>query len=190
MGQPIPIPTIPSGNDCPRCTPPIGARWAPGETPAVIFVKFWGIANCGKSHHPAPNDLIMSMTQLPGFPCIWRGEGDVWKPEYKADLIAPPNCQLRLADHDGWSFFTGTHRVCSPEYQQIANLQQTCILNYAGAGGAGCIWWNDDLLQLSTDFGFNPGADLRYEVFKPDAVYDIHKFCDIEQRTNIKIKKV
>lgn len=189
MGEPIQIPIIPWGTDCPRCVPPAGSRWGVGETPLYIYATFSGITNCGWSHHPAPNGLIFRLTQNPAFICEWHLIGSVWHVSWIADRLAPNVSQLRLGDHDGWSFFTDQQVPCPAELQPYVNDQAACILMYAGAGGSGTIWWNEELLTLAEQFGLDPSERLKYDVFPVNSDYLVHRFADQRDHTNIKIKK-
>lgn len=189
MGQPITTPTLPHETDCPRCVPPVGTRWAVGETPQFIYATFSGIENCGFSHHPAPNGLIFKLTQTPASVCTWLLLGDVWHVTFIADRIAPNVSQLRLSDHDGFSFFTDQQVACPPELQSYVNDQAACILFFAGAGGSGTIWWNEELLTLTEQFGLTPSDRLMYDVFPVNSDFEVHRFADQRDHTNIKIKK-
>lgn len=188
MGQPISSPDIPHDTDCPRCVPPVGSRWGVGETPLYIFCTFSGLVDCGRSHHPAPNGLIMRMTQTVGNVCMWRMEGEIWKAEFIADRIAPNVSQLRLSDHDGWSFFTDQQLACPPELQSYANDQLNCIPMYGASEGVGTIWWNADLLLIALAFGMVPSDRLMYDVFPVSDDFEVHRFADERDHTNVKIK--
>jgi len=189
LGEPITTPDIPHEDDCPRCVPPTGTRWAIGETPQYIYAMFHGIENCGWSPHPAPNGQIFRMTQLPGNVCTWYLDGSVWKVEFIADCIAPNVSQLQLGDHNGWVFFSDQQVACPPELQTYINDQAACILMYAGAGGSGTIWWNDEVLDLAYDFGLLPSNRLMYDLFPVNTDYNVHRFVDQRDHTNVKIKK-
>lgn len=190
MGQKISHPDIDYGNDCQRCTPPVGSRWANGETPEFVWVKFWGVSNCGFGHHTAPNDKIFRLTQSAVQYCTWELIGSAWHITFRADRIIPPVAQLDLADHDGWSYFTDQKPPCPIEHARWSNDQAACILFYAGAGGNAMVWWNDKLLDLVEWFGLNPGPDLFYEIFHVNFLVEVHRFADREQRTNIKFKRI
>ena len=190
MGQRITSPDIEHENDCNRCVPPTGSRWPVGGTPEYIYCKFWGVMNCGWSHHPAPNDQIFRLTQSDVQHCQWELLGSVWHITFFADRIIPANSQLNLFDHDGWSFFTDRQAQCPIEHQRFSNDQGACILFYAGALGSAMIWWNDKLLDLVEWFGLSPGTSLFYEVFHVNFLLEVHRFADREQRTNIKFKRI
>ncbi len=189
MGQPISSPDIPHNTDCPRCVPPTGSRWAVGTTPQFIYCTFSGLVDCGRSHHPAPNGVIFRMEQTAGNSCIWRMEGDIWKPDFTADRIAPNVSRLRLSDHDGWSFFGDQQLACPPELQSYVNDQVSCIPMFGGAFGSGTIWWNPELLTLAEQFGLVPSDRLMYDVFPVNSNFEVHRFADQRDHTNVKIKK-
>lgn len=185
MGEPVPDPPIDYGTDCPWCTP---ARWPSNETPAKVYCLFSGITNCGVSSYPAPNGEIFAMDQLDGTPCQWRHNGTVWKPDWTPRRVAGPQSLLRLLDKDGFSFFNSLSLQCPPEGWTYTNQQAACILMYAGAGGIGQVWWNDKINDFIDDFGFTAGRSLFLELFRSTGVYDVYKFCDLYDRTNIRIK--
>ncbi|GAI26825.1 unnamed protein product [marine sediment metagenome] len=58
----------------------------------------------------------------------------------------------------------------------------------AGAKGFGTIFWNHDVEAIVEGLGLNAGPGLFYELFKSTPFYYVHKFCDLYQRTNIKLK--
>lgn len=189
MGQKIQSPDIEHGNDCARCTPPTGSRWPAGQTPKYIYATFSGITNCTWSHHPAPNGQIFRLTQSDVNNCMWDLLGSVWHVTFRADRIIPDNSQLDLFDHDGWSFFTDRQVACPPELQPYVNDQSACILMYAGAGGYGTIWWNERVLDLVKWFCLESGDRLMYDVFPVNSDFEVHRFADQRDHTNIKIKK-
>lgn len=189
MGEPITTPTIPHVADCHRCVPPVGTRWPVGETPQYIYATFSGIINCTWSHHPAPNGQIFRLEQQVANVCLWSLTGSIWHVNFIADRIAPNVSQLRLGDHDGWSFFTDQQVACPPELQPYINDQAACIGMLAGAGGFGTIWWNVELIYLAEQFGLKPSERLMYDVFPVNSDFNVHRFADQRDHTNVKIKK-
>lgn len=162
-------------------------RWADGETPAVIYSTFWSIINCGKSAFSAPNGEIFKCSQLVANACTWLHDGSVFKVDFAARRAAGPQSQLRLYDKDGFFFFDSISMQCPLEGWVYGNNQNACILMYAGAQGFGSIWWNDRITELINGFGLTPGRSLFLELFKAGGVNNVYKFCDLYERTNIKI---
>ena len=186
MGRRIPKPPVEHGNDCGACTP---ARWPAGETPKYIYCMFWGIEDCGVSPHPAPNGDVFRMEQDPTSPCYYFVQGDVWHPNFSTGTPGVSDSRLQLIDHHGFGFFTKTGPACPDEYITYPNAQIACVLMLAGAKGWGTIFWNNDVETMSEQFGLRPGFQLFYELFKSEPFYYVHKFCDLHQRTNIKVQR-
>lgn len=184
MGTPIPSPPIDTGADCPNCTP---LRWAVGETPEFIYIYFEGLTDCGVSPHPSPNGQTFKLTQQPGWPCWWRHVGDPWEVNFWAKRIGFFQSEVSLWDHHGFSFFLGRFLQCPLEYWAYDNLQAACILMYAASGGSATVYWNSVIADLIAGFGLVPGRSLFYELLQAPRLTEVHKFCDLYQRTNIKI---
>lgn len=187
MGEPIPNPPIEYGNDCVQCTP---LRWPANENPKYVYVMFWNLVDCGWSPHPAPNGQIFKLEQVPGTPCLWHKSIGTWVVNWYARRPAGAQSQLNLADHHGWNFFFAISLQCPFEYWTYTNLQAACILMYAASAGFATIWWNSTITELIEGAGLVPGRSLFYELFKAAGNTEVHKFCDLYQRTNIKIKTI
>lgn len=185
MGTPIPSPDPEYGSDCSLCTP---ARWPAGETPEFFYAYVAGIVNCGVSPFNAPNGLTFKLEQNPASLCTWLHLGDVWQLDFIADQISPNQSRLRLLDKHGFSFFIGTGSACPSEFTLYSNNQASCILSYAGSAGTILIHWSAQVLDLVEWFGLHAGVDLMHEIFTHPDSDIVHKFCDIVQSTNIKIK--
>ena len=185
MGTPIVTPEPPYGTDCPICTPTL---FPAGETPEFVYVYISGITDCGRSHHSPPNGETFRCTQVPGSPCVWYNDGDIWKVTFQAKRIGFDYSWLTVFDHDGWSFFNGTSVVCPDDLTIFDNDQAACILMYAGASGNCIISYTDLVAWLVAQFGFVPGPNLMQELFCHSDGDVIIKFTDIVQSTNIRFK--
>lgn len=185
MGTPIITPKPPYGTDCPVCTPGL---WPAGETPQHVYIYFEGITDCGWSVHPAPNGQTFELDQVDGSPCRWAHDGDVWMVNFHAKRVGFDYSWITLVSEDGYFLFDGTGVTCPPDLAVFDNDMESCILFYGGAGGHAILSYTDIVSWLVAQFGLDAGVNLMHQLFlHPDGDI-VHKFCDIRQVTNIKIK--
>lgn len=185
MGTPIPSPDPEYGVDCPHCTP---ALWPVGKTPASVYIYFSGLISCNLSPFGPPNGLTFRLDQQVGSPCWFRHSGAVWECDWYPFHLGKVKSYVQLMDTIGWGWFSGALATCPPEYTIFPNDQFQCLFMWAGAMGTATVFWMDKVLQLVEQFGFETVSNLMYEMFNHDDGDIVHKFCDIVQRTNIKIK--
>lgn len=148
---------------------------------------FWGITNCGLSSWPAPNGHTFTLEQQIGNVCTWAFLGSAYHVFWEAKIVGAPLSKLRLMDSDGLSFFNSVSLQCPLEYWTYSNNQAACILFYAGAGGFGRIWWNQKVSFDIDGFGLDCGPELLAEMFTAPGSHIVNKYCDLNQRTNIRI---
>lgn len=184
MGQLIKPPPIEYGNDCGYCTPGL---WPVGQTPKRMLVYFDGMTACPISHIPPPNGRTFILEQSPISACTWQYNDATWNIDYQPFVPMPNRCQIRLADHHGFFFFTKTGRPCPDEVRIFTNSFLSCAGFVGAYGGRALLSWTKELNVIIESLGIDNVHGLRYEPRIISIGSHVDKLCNLYQRTNLKL---
>lgn len=186
MGTRVPDPPGVFGDDCLSCSPPIGTRWAVGETPLSVFVYFAGLVKCPAGVKAPPNGQTFNLTQDVSNPCLWISLGTSWNVSFNARAFAPDESFVQLNDSAGRFHFRGVSGTCPAEYTVFANTATVCLVGNESIGGTATIFWMEEVLRIVSAYNLPTESQLFYELFLIDDLTPVHKFTNKERSLNIK----
>ena len=188
MGTRIPTPIVETGTDCSHCTPPTGNLWESGKSPASVYIYFTGLIPCSPYPYLMPNHHVFKLAQSAFEPCRWESDGSVWSVRFWAYNIFSGNSRITLVDPALRYVFYSEIDACPEEYSIYGNSLVDCGALRSGYGGSAIVSWMELPLELLDAIGMSTAATLFHEpALHPDGDI-IHKFCNLRDATNIKLK--
>ena len=188
MGTPVPPPPGEFGDDCLACSPPIGSRWAVGETPEFVYVYFSGLVMCPGATNSPPNGQTFKLTQDPGVACLWRSLGTSWNVTFSSRDFAPDESSVLLNDSAGRFHFRGVSVICPAEYTVFDNLSVVCLFGTESIFGTATVYWMEEVLDIVVAYNLPTQSQLMYELFLINDVTPVHKFTNLERSLNVKFE--
>lgn len=184
MGQRMPDRPHASGDDC-LC-------WAPGETPAYVYIRFSGIINCDPLPSPnckiPPNDHKFTLTQDAISPCYYKYESPDWLVYAHLAWGVPIQTRIQLQDSGFRMYFLSLDPSCLPEGSVVFNTLFCAPFGACAHGGMAVITWTHQATELLEAINMQKEYGLFMELFPLVDGNLIYKFCRKRDATNVLIE--
>lgn len=188
MGTPLPDQPIDYGDDCVVCRDAPYERWAAGETPHYVYVRFSGLVKCVWGTYEPPNGQVFRLEQDPVWPCLWFLIGTKWTVQFLPATRVPLLSQIVLRDEFAQLYFDGFSVACPPEMQVFDNSLVACNPGNQSKDGEATIAWNSTALSIAKAMVLPFDPQLMTEMFITPTDVPVFKYCNPRFGVNVKIK--
>jgi len=172
-------------------TPPPGnACWCHPEflyTPAVIYVQFWGMVQCGVFELP-PNGHLFSCFQDPVYPCKWANVPGAYGWEIVVWYYCGSNqTAIYMGRSETPNFFQGVCNGFAVEHTVFPNTWSACNHIYGAHSGFATLFWLQAANDLLAWMALPNDGNTFMEFFMTSENKPIYKFCNKRYSLNQKI---